>query len=177
MFAHFALTEDIPVQPNLDDKMHKTSSGPDGSSAGSKVLVSISEEENIPMNGSPEELAQPNMKKDGKENSSSRSNEERSLSTSSGSIKFTPTKFSAGNLAIPGLKRKEKNKNGEEKGDGSKVAVKGDSKKQKNGSKQNGKEGEEKSGRKEQEQIQQQLFEMKIISRPSSTASQEQVRS
>ena len=56
------------------------------------------------------------------------------------------------------------------------MTPKGESKKQKNSVKQNGKEGEEKSlsGKKEQEQLQQ-LIELKIITRPSSTSSQEQV--
>ena len=137
--------------------------------------MSISEEENIPVNGADEGQASTNSsRKEGKENSS-RSGDEKAPSSSSGSIKFTPTKFSAGNLAIPGLKRKEKNKNGEEKLDG-KLTPKGESKKQKNSVKQNGKEGEEKSlsGKKEQEQLQQ-LIELKIITRPSSTSSQEQV--
>uniref|UniRef100_A0A6A7FXR6 Hyccin-like isoform X1 n=1 Tax=Hirondellea gigas TaxID=1518452 RepID=A0A6A7FXR6_9CRUS len=117
------------------------------------------------------------------------------------SSKFTPTKFSTGNIAIPGLKRKEKDKmkNGDKKdkdSSGDKKSDKSDKKdKQRDKSSSNsnkysgglgseavdggvaggtsptkGTRGGSNKLYKEQEQIQQ-LIEMKIISRPTSSTS------
>ncbi|KAF2359911.1 hypothetical protein FHG87_009333 [Trinorchestia longiramus] len=113
------MKEDIPVQPT---------EGPLPSDS-NKVLVSISEDadgEGREDVGLPNDSAAPSLgagaklagilRREGRDSKEGRESG-RFGSKDKESSKFTPTKFSSGNIAIPGLKRKDKDKtrNGEKK--------------------------------------------------------------
>ncbi|XP_018025694.1 hyccin [Hyalella azteca] len=110
------LPEDIPVQPL------------EGAAVGDpKVLVSISEDTDgegredgpVPGEGGSSLGAGAKLagilRREGRDSGRKESNRDSEGSKEKSSSKFTPTKFTSSNIVIPGLKRKDKTKNGDKK--------------------------------------------------------------
>ena len=195
------------MQPTDELNRNACSAGGGGVGGDGKVLVSITEEGDGDGLADEGAVVQENsssaagklagmLRREGRDSGRSVSSQDGSGggkdSAKNAGNKFTPTKFSAGNIQIPGLKRKEKDKgkNGEKKDvpDVSKKADKKDKHKTRNsgsytvndvgdGVEDDGPLKNSRSGGKlykEQEQLQQ-LVEMKIISRPATLQDAQQV--